>query len=161
MLSSWTKLYDNLKQRHGIRGIAAFSNASFAAQLEVPGAVLFKAVVDETIVGIVWMYHVGNLVYYHLGAYNEIGYATNASFALFWRAIEHFQNLGASLMSLGAGAGATSSSGGLDRFKRGWATGARTVFLCGRIFDQARYADLMAGSIGTSYFPAYRAGEFV
>ena len=50
---------------------------------------------------------------------------------------------------------------GLSRFKRGWSTGTRTAYFCGRIFDHARYSEIMSveGGGTTDYFPAYRKGE--
>jgi hypothetical protein len=51
---------------------------------------------------------------------------------------------------------------GLSRFKRGWATGTRPTYFCGRIFDHRRYADALTarGLEDDDYFPAYRKGEF-
>jgi hypothetical protein len=51
---------------------------------------------------------------------------------------------------------------GLSFFKKGWSTGTRTAFFCGRILDPERYAQLATarGVAGTDYFPAYREGEF-
>ena len=94
-----------------------------------------------------------------------MGYALNASFALFWRAIEWFAatsevrwlDLGA-----GAGLGGDGTAGGLDRFKAGWATGTRMAHLCRHVFQPDRYEQIVReeGSLGSAYFPAYRAGEF-
>jgi len=42
--------------------------------------------------------------YYHLAAYNEFDHELKVSFALFWRAIEHFAAQGPRRLSLGAGA---------------------------------------------------------
>ena len=52
--------------------------------------------------------------------------------------------------------------GGLREFKRGWSTGTRPAYLCGRILQPQRYAELAEerGPGERSYFPAYRAGEF-
>jgi hypothetical protein len=51
---------------------------------------------------------------------------------------------------------------GLSRFKRGWATGTRTAYLCGRVLDRREYERMVraAGAGTTAYFPAYRTGEF-
>jgi lipid II:glycine glycyltransferase (peptidoglycan interpeptide bridge formation enzyme) len=87
----------------------------------------------------------------------------NASFALFWEALEHFAARGLKWLLLGAGSGSTArADDGLSRFKRGWATTTRTAYLCGAIFDPQTYAALaQARNIPeTKYFPAYRAGEF-
>jgi hypothetical protein len=101
--------------------------------------------------------------YYHLGACSEAGYELRALFGLFWYAIEYFGDSGLRLLGLGGGAGLPGSAeDGLSRFKRGWSTRTCPVYLCGRILDPAAYHALAArtGPPGTSYFPAYRHGEF-
>jgi hypothetical protein len=45
-----------------------------------------------------------NPAYYHLGAFNELGYAQRASFALFIYAFEYFRTEGLEWLDLGAGA---------------------------------------------------------
>jgi hypothetical protein len=178
-LDDWVELYAALVRRHGIRGLAAFSRTAFAAQLRVPGAVLFRASAGGRSVGMTMWYVQGEVGYYHLGAYDEAGYAAGASFALFLHAILHFAERGLRALGLGAGAGAAGDEGdGLSRFKRGWATGTRVAYLCGRVFDRDAYAALAArgdrsaaarrrpggGTAGITtadYFPLYRAGEFV
>jgi hypothetical protein len=162
LAGEWTKLYASLIARHGITGPAAFSPFSLTRQLEVSGLSMFCARHEGEIVGMTLWYTQGDTVYYHLGAYSERGYALRASFGLFWHALEHFTEAGRRRLSLGAGAGLKGDTGdGLSRFKRGWSTGTRTTYLCGRIFDRPLYAQL-AGARGqaTDYFPAYREGEF-
>ena len=162
-LNDWVALYANLIERHKIRGIATFSKASFAKQLEVPGMVAFLAVHEQTTVGMLLWYIQGEVSYYHLGAYTDFGYELRASFALFWAAIQYFAETGVRWLNLGAGAGIhNTSKDGLIRFKRGWATGTRMAYFCGRIFDHDRYSEI-AKAKGISefdYFPAYRRGEF-
>jgi Acetyltransferase (GNAT) domain len=160
----WSNLYANLVERHGIRGIAAFSASSFRKQLTVPGLAMFRAVYGDETVGITLWYTDRGVAYYHLGAYTDAGYHTGASFALFWRVIEHFSAEGLHWINLGAGPGSSAEhqEDGLTRFKRGWATGTRTAFCCGRIFDHKRYAESVraVGIAESEYFPAYRTGEF-
>jgi hypothetical protein len=171
-LHDWCALYDVLVARHGITGVAAFSRASFAAQLQVPGVEVFRAAVAGETVGMLIWYRQEEVAYYHLAAYSERGYAARASFALFWASFEHFAAQGVRWLSLGAGAGlgaaptaaaAGSGSGsdedGLVRFKRGWATGTRPTYLCGRILRPRLYAELVRarGVRPTSFFPAYRS----
>ena len=161
--AEWIALYDNLIQRHGIRGLTAFSVSSFEKQLAVPGLVMFRASYKGENVGMLLWYADSSVGYYHLGAYTDEGYKLRASFALFWRAIEHFGAQGLRWLNLGAGAGASNDGAdGLTRFKRGWANGTRTAYLCGRIFDRDRYNEIVrARQLGpTDYFPAYRKGEF-
>jgi hypothetical protein len=162
LAAEWIALYGHLVRRHGISGIAAFSPRALADQLAVPGTVLFRAHVDGDAVGMIVWYVRGAVAYYHLGAYSPLGYRLGASFALFQTAIEHFREAGLKQLSLGAGAGVSGAADdGLSRFKRGWATGTRPVYLCGRILDAEAYATLAARAGGSGgYFPAYRRGEF-
>jgi hypothetical protein len=163
LVGEWTNLYATLIKRHRIKGLAAFSADSFALQLQVPGLSLFCARHNGEIVGMTLWYSHGAAGYYHLGAYSERGYDLGASFALFWYALEYFAGSGLLWLNLGAGAGLKDeASDGLGRFKRGWATGTRTAYLCGRIFDPERYAALTNVQRGATsdYFPAYRKGEF-
>jgi len=160
--SEWVALYEHLIARHGIRGIPAFSPDSLVRQLRVPGLTMIRGVHQGITAGITLWYAQDDAAYYHLGAYSEAGYAVRASFALFQYAIDHFRGR-VRWLNLGAGAGAVGdASDGLTRFKRGWASGVRTAWLCGRILDRYRYTALAAsrGTAATSYFPAYRAGEF-
>jgi hypothetical protein len=161
MLDDWIGLYENLVRRHEIKGMAAFSAGSFAAQFDVPGLVAIRASANgETVGATLWLIS-GDVAYYHLGAYSDRGYELKASFALFATALEHFASEGLAWLGLGAGAGVGDGAGdGLDRFKDGWSTGTRTAYLCGRILSPDRYDELLRGAAETSYFPAYRAGEF-
>jgi hypothetical protein len=105
----------------------------------------------------------GDVGYYHLGAYSPPGYEMRASFALFQFAIEYFSVSGLRWLSIGAGAGVGSGeTDGLTRFKKGWSTGTRTAYFCGRIFDNVKYQEIVSTKDipATDYFPAYRLGEF-
>ena len=160
LADDWCRLYANLIALHAITGVAAFSPESLARQLRVPGLDMFCARHEGELVGIALWYSQDNVAYYHLAAYSERGYELRASFALFWRALEHFAAANLRFANLGAGAGLKAD--GLSRFKRGWATTTRTAYLCGRIFDHARYSALTEarGTNATDYFPAYRTGDF-
>ncbi len=161
-VDEWNNLYANLIKRHSIQGLGAFSAASFKAQLDVPGISMFRATHDGETVGMTLWYADRGVAYYHLGAYSDLGYELEASFALFWRVLEHFANHGQQWLNLGAGAGLTNPTDGLTRFKRGWATGKRPAYFCGRIFDRTKYEEAMrARNVELSdYFPGYRKGEF-
>lgn len=162
-IDEWTTLYANLVARHEIRGIARFSASSFALQSKVPGAVMLRATHEGQTVGMTWWFVSEGVGYYHLGAYSDAGYELRASFALFWRAIELFKAEGLRWLDLGAGAGvANDAQDGLSRFKSGWSNATRTAYLCGRILDHGRYAEIVTarGGAPTDYFPAYRKGEF-
>lgn len=163
LLDEWCALYDNLIERHGIKGIAKFSRQSFVMQLSLPGMIALRATAGERTVGMLLWVVQNNIAYYHLGAYNSEGYERKTSFALFWRLLEYSKEIGLGWLSLGAGAGLHGDENdGLTRFKRGWATGTRTTFFCGRIFNIRKYNEILATQKMTdaNYFPAYRAGEF-
>ncbi|MEW6742659.1 MAG: GNAT family N-acetyltransferase [Planctomycetota bacterium] len=161
-IDDWTRLYENLIGRHGIQGIARFSSMSFAGQLRTPGLVMYRASIGSRTVGMLLWYVVGDIGYYHLGAYSPEGYAAKASFALFTFALQEFRRRGLRALGLGAGPGvADDSTGGLSRFKRGWATGEQTAYLCGRVLHAERYRELVGRTSPPTedYFPAYRRGE--
>lgn len=161
-LEEWVALYDHLIQRHSITGLTAFSRASFTAQWQVPGLTVLRATARGETVGMTLWYGDEERVYYHLAAYSPRGYELKASYALFHEAIAHFARAGVRWMALGAGAGThNDGSDGLTRFKRGWATETRPVYLCGRILAQATYAKLVGAQAAEhSFFPAYRHPSF-
>jgi len=140
-LDDWCALYQNLCARHEIRGIPALSRAAFRRQLAVPGLIAFRASAGADTLGMVLWYRQGDVAYYHLAA------------------------AGVPWAGLGAGpsggAGASHGTDGLVRFKRGWSTGTRTTYLCGRIFRADTYRALARerGFEESRYFPAYRQGE--
>ncbi|HEX3250562.1 MAG TPA: GNAT family N-acetyltransferase [Pyrinomonadaceae bacterium] len=161
-LDDWVNLYQTLIDRYSITGIAAFSHNSFKDQLSVPGINVFRAVENGATVGMLLWYEQGDRAYYHLGAYSNRGYEVGASFALFDYALRYFCSRQLKWLNLGAGAGTSNNDSGLTRFKQGWSNGVRTAYFCGRIFARDKYQQLVANpdAHATSYFPAYRLGEF-
>jgi hypothetical protein len=158
----WTKLYAGLVQRLGLKGIKAFSASAFARQLAVPGLVAFRAVFQGKTVGAHLWYVRGEVAYSHLTALSPVGYDLSASYALYWQALDYFTGK-VHWLDLGAGAGtAQNDAGGLTFFKRGWSTGTRPVYFCGRVFDRRMYQEIATafGVPDEGYFPAYRRGEF-
>jgi len=163
-LEEWESLYDILIKRHNIKGMEAFSHQSFKRQFEVPGFVLFRAIYNNKTIGLNSWYVHNDVGYAHLAAYNEIAYQNYASYALWWYIIEYFSKKGLRWLALGGSAKVNNNvEDGLSCFKKGWSTGAKPVYLCGRIFDHSKYSELMkARNIeDTDYFPAYRKGEFI
>ena len=159
----WVEMYRNLITRHNINGVAAFPEESLRRHLNVTGAVIIAARHGSQVVGITVWYVQNNIAYYHLGAYSDEGYNLRASYAIFPKAIEYFQKIGVAWLNIGAGAGVQNNGNdGLSRFKNGWSTGTKTAFLCGHIYNYESYNKLvrMRGVLHSSYFPAYREGEF-
>jgi len=125
--------------------------------------VALRAAEDNTTIGMLLWYVDGPVAYYHLGAYTDRGYELGASFALFTTAIDYFGGTGMMWLNLGAGAGLQNKGNdGLSRFKRGWSTGTRSTYFCGRIFNKVAYDEILSrkNTSATTYFPAYRVGEF-
>ena len=161
-LDQWHHLYTQLVHRHQIRGVGTFGREAFACQLQTPGVELYRAWVGDQTVGMTLWYVQADRAYYHLAAYTHEGYGLRASYALFDHVLHDLADRGIQQVELGAGAGRTGDdSDGLNRFKRGWATDRRPVYLCGRVFQPDVYQALSAaaGTQSADYFPAYRSGE--
>ena len=161
-LTEWGDLYSAFLKTRDIKGPAAFSRLALARQLTVPGLIMFRAIHGQSIVGIHLWYVTGKVAYAHLAGYSDLGYQLGASYALFWFAIDYFTTNQMRWLHLGGPAGAQGDrSNGLTAFKRGWATGTRTAYLCGRIFNRERYFQIVKHNNlpPTAYFPAYRNGH--
>jgi hypothetical protein len=160
-VEQWTELYSCLVRRHQLKGIKAFSKASFELQLKVPGMVVIRALKDDTLVGAHLWYEQQGVAYSHLAAATDTGYALNYSYAIYSAAIEFFRTR-VGFINLGAGAGLEANKeAGLDWFKAGWSNSSRTAYFCGRILNAAHYAALThrTRQQHAGYFPAYRYGE--
>lgn len=157
-LDDWTRLYAGLVERHGLVGIRAFSRAAFARQLALPGLVAVRAERNGATVGMALWLEDAPDAHYHLAAYSPEGYEVSASYAIFEHAFRHLRARGVRWVDLGGSVGEGSAAAGLERFKHGWASGARTAYLCGRVLDRAAYEQLSAGR-NAGWFPAYRAAE--
>jgi hypothetical protein len=157
LLDDWARLYAGLAERHGLEGIRAFSRAAFARQLALPGLVAVRAERDGSTVGMALWLVDPPTAHYHLAAYSPEGYEVSASYAIFDHALRHLRAQGVRSVDLG-GSPDAGSANGLERFKRGWASGERTAYLCGRVLDRAAYDRLAAGH-AADWFPAYRAAE--
>ena len=162
-LEEWVQLYATLVERHKISGIRVFSREAFAKQLSIPGMLMFRGVAQGITVGANLIYTMGKIAYTHLSAFSPHGYDLRAAYPVRLTAIEHLRANGALWINLAAGAGLKNDGeDGLSKFKRGWSTGTRTAYFCGRIFDQERYEEIVKvkSITSTDYFPAYRTGEF-
>ncbi len=161
-LDHWTRLYDELIQRHQIRGIPAFSRASFARQLAIPETVVLYALHSQEVIGAQIYFVQGPVAHCHLGAVTPAGYEMGAFYALDFFSIEYFSDK-VQWLNLGGGSGLSADgTDGLSLYKKGWSSETRTSYFCGRIINRERYADLLneKGEAPTDYFPAYRKGEF-
>ena len=161
MLEEWSELYELLAARHQLKDIKAFSRLAFAKQLTIPGIVILRATHEGETVGMHLWYVQGDVALSHLAATSDRGYKLMSAYAMSWWAIEHFADK-VRWIDWGAGAGLDANgTAGLTRFKRGWANATRPAYLCGHIFDHAKYEELARanGTAGNSYFPSYRMDE--
>jgi hypothetical protein len=159
-LDEWSKLYDNLINRHKIEGIARFSPKSFAMQLQMPGMIMFLGRHEGRIVGMNLVLIDKSVAYSHLAAYNDEGYRISASYGLYWHILSYCKEQGIRYFDFGGAAGLKDDqSDGLALFKKGWSNHLRIVYFCGRIFDPSTYDSICRsyGVLGVDYFPSYRA----
>lgn len=162
-LDEWCVLYEEFAARKGISGIRAFSRASFARQLTVPGLVMFRASDGDETLGLDLWYVQGDVAQGHLVAVSDRGYELQAAYALKMALLEYFQGRVRWVNFGGTPGPGNDAVDGLAAFKRGWSSGTRTAWLCGRVLNASAYAEL-ARARGLEpdilYFPAYRKGEF-
>jgi hypothetical protein len=160
-LDEWVALYQQTAEKYELTGIQAFSRSSFEQQLRIPGLVLFRSTRHDATIGLDMWFVMGRVAYRHLAGYSPAAYTLNAQYAVMWHAMHYFAGR-VQCMDIGGAAGVTDNGPGLRFFKRGWATGTRQTYFCGRVFDAGRYAALAAArdTVITSFFPAYRFGEF-
>jgi hypothetical protein len=161
LLEDWSVLYAHLVERHRVSGLKAFSRLAFERQLAVPGMVALRARHQgRTVAAHLW-YLQDEVAYSHLAATSDLGYRLMAPYALHWSALETFASEARWLNLAGAAGLSDRATDGLARFKRGWSTGTRTAYFCGRIFDRRRYDEALTArrQAPSDYFPAYRRGE--
>ena len=161
-VDEFLRLFGVLRSRLGLKGVRAFTPETLTSQLTAPGASVWRARRDGHTVSMILWYVDGRRAWQHLGASDPRGYEVYASFGLFRASIEAFATRGLRALHLGGGVGTGEEEDGLGRFKRGWATGTRPAWLCGRVFDRETYAQLDTATLGTGperYFPAYRRAE--
>jgi len=157
-LDEWVELHRNLVARHDAKGIRAYSPRAFSVQLAIPGMVVVRARHRGVTVGAqLWFQH-QDIAYGHVLAFNQAGYDEGAPYALYWFALEHFMGKVRWCTMGGVSGTDVALSGGLSQFKRGWATTTRTAYFCGRVFDRAKYDELVLakGRAPDGFFPAYR-----
>lgn len=161
-LDEWLDLYGHLRNRHKISGINTFSEESFRLLMKTPGVELFVARKNQEIVGIdIWLIS-GEYGYAHLSAISPRGYEMRASYALYYFAIQHYSDH-LHWLDHGGASGIHKTDDGLTMFKRGWASGTKPVYCCGKVLNRKKYDEICAKKQipETVYFPAYRVGEFV
>jgi len=159
-LDEWINLHATLVDRHGISGIRAYSREAFARQLCIPGMVVLRATHNGVTVGSQLWFMLNEVAYGHAQAFSPLGYELGAAYALYWSALEFFADKVRYCDYGGVSGLSDDDTGGLSWFKRGWTTEMRTAYFCGRILNQANYAELVKSTelSANTFFPAYRSG---
>lgn len=155
----WVSLYGHLRERLGFHGAPAdFSDRDLAAQLALPGATYWRALVEgDCVAASVWLESAG-VTAYHLSAASPAARSTEAPYGLMDAALREAAERGLETATLGGAAGLEDDpSDGLAYFKSGWSTDQAPAFLGGRVLQPERYAELCAGRETSTFFPAYRA----
>lgn len=161
-LDDWMTMYGCLIAKYDLKGIHVFSRESFAGQMVVPGFVMFRAFHGHETLGMLsWFVHC-DVAYAHLIGVGPLGYRMRAAYALYWVSAQYFAQTLHWLNLTGVPGTNDNDTSGLGQFKRGWASGTRTAYFCGRVFQREAYEEIVrAKGISTNnYFPAYRVGEF-
>ena len=162
LVDDWLALHSRMVSKLQLNGMKVLCRPALLRLFSVPGLVVLRASHEGRTVGMHVELAQGDVVYGHLAAYDEVGYRLGASYALHLWEIEHFVGK-ARWIDWGGVAGLVPNrADGLTAFKRGFSSETRQVYLCGKIFDAREYKALAAkaGCGPTSYFPAYRNGEF-
>lgn len=159
-------LYKVLIEKHGIEGIAQFSENSFIKQLNVPGLVMMECSKDNKAPEVVRSfllqtnYSTGEKVaYFHLGASSDKGYYLNGSHAIHYQAIIYFKQLGIDKLVLG-GTPDSKNAEGLKLFKSGFSNTTKDNYILGKVLNQRVYDELSKGKTG-DYFPLYNSKELI
>jgi len=155
----WT-LYADAADRLGMGSMQRLSPAIIAGHLALPDAFLVVARTGDGPTGAMITVDMGEAAHLHVMGMTAAAAKLHTSYALFHTALDHLEARGCRLVSLGGGAGLTNDpEDGLYRFKKRWATEARTTYLGGAVLDPKAYAALTtrSGAAVSSYFPAYRA----
>lgn len=154
-------LFEKTARRLRLQGIRAFTRESIAQQLALPGCFASIARHDGIPVAAhMQLVHAGT-AYAHLAGADERANALGASYALYYSEIQYFMGK-VQWLDWGGDAGVGGQQTGLGRFKRGWSNLTKPAYFCGRILEPQRYEAIVHARDReqTSYFPAYRAGEF-
>jgi len=159
-LPEWWALYEELLERHQIRGLQNLPRSYFERLARLPGLVALAAFEAGNMVSAHLFVQHESLVHSHLAASSPRGYATGAAYALNDYALRYFRDAGAQVLDLGGSAGIRDTDDGLDFFKRGFATRSESCFLCAAVLDAGAY-EALCEERGRSedFFPAYRSAS--
>jgi len=155
----WT-LYAETADRLDMGPLQRFTPGIVAAHLALPDVLLVIARTAEGPTGAMIAIENAQNAYIHLIGTTARAARLHTGAAMYHVALERLEARGCRMVSLGGGAGlANDPEDGLYRFKKRWATEARTTYLGGAVLDPDAYAALSAasGCAAGDFFPAYRA----
>jgi hypothetical protein len=159
-LDDWMTLQAGLTTSRGLHGMKALDRGAIARLLQVPGIVVIRASHRGTTLGMHLEFVQGDIVYGHLAAYATTARRQGVAGALHLWELRHFRGKAAYIDWGGESGVVERRLGSLANFKRGFSNMERTCFLCGTILDRTAYERLAHATGPTTYFPAYRHGEF-
>ncbi|MFT3988289.1 GNAT family N-acetyltransferase [Aestuariivirga sp.] len=158
VLADWLRLQEGDAARRLRTGFNTLTEAMLERFLSVPGVFVLAARYLGKTVGMHLGFHQGDIVYPHLGAFDDAGYRLGASAAMQIFEIRHFTGK-ARFIDWGGVPGAANAETGLSRFKQDFSNMRRMTYLCAKILNPQAYDELSRRCPPTAYFPAYRAGE--
>jgi len=161
-IDEWVQLYKCLIEHHHINDLRKFSRQAFEKQIAIPKTHFFKVLYQDSIVNGLLFYLQNGVAYSHLSASTPKGYKLSASYAAKWTAIN---SLSEKVKFINFGGGQSSNKtelSGLDLFKEGWSNQTGQSYFCGSVLNVDKYAKItaMKGKLNSTWFPAYREGEF-
>lgn len=157
-LEEWMDLHQHLIQKYQIEGIRAYTRRAFEQQLSLPSMVVLTAKYNHEVVGAqLWIIE-NDVAFGHVLAFSPEGIKLGAAYALYWFALNYFKGK-VEWCDVGGLAGMQNTENDpLHQFKRGWSTGFKTSYLCGRVLNRDKYDELVAFNQQTSnFFPEYRS----
>ena len=104
---------------------------------------MFRAIYRGTAVGAALCFIQKDVAYGHLMGINGVGHELGVSYALYWSHLPYLSDR-VRWLDWGGTSGVQNRDGdGLSQFKRGWSTGTRTAYFCGKVINQERYTAVM------------------
>lgn len=131
-LERWFALYSRNVANRKIP--QPFTNAHFEHISRLPGLRTVAVLIDGEIATITMWLPYQDTLYFHDAASSEAGHATEASYVAFAHVVEHFDDCRYIFLG-GAADFFDDPLDGLARFKRGFANGSNTSYLCSSILS--------------------------
>ena len=151
-LNDWINIYDHTADRNHFSAMHRFLRSHHETLATLNGITAIGAWLDDQLVSAhIWACD-DRSAHSHLVASNDLGYKTNAAYAVNDFSLNHFRNM--DIINFGGSAGLDGQLDGLARFKSGFCNDVAQSYIVGIILDQKKYKDLSPAQ--TTFFPAYR-----